>query len=141
MFKGLKTFTLTAVLLVTLGMPSAASSLSQAQAENRARGFLQLLDKGFMDAAWQAMSPLFQGLSDQKEWKNRQQVIRTAYGALFSRELTKVSYRSTFSQSPDGDYVVIQFQASYQNKDEAKETLVLDCSNGQGCSIRQYVIQ
>lgn len=141
MLKGLRTFTLTSIFLAALVMPSVASSLTQAQAENQARLFLQQLDNGLMHSAWQEMSPLFQVLSDQADWKLRQQVIRTAYGALFSRELKDVSYRATFSQSPDGQYVITRFQSSYQNKAEARETVVLDCSNGTQCSIRQYVIQ
>lgn len=141
MLNGLRTFTLTSIFLAALVLPSAASPLTQTQAENQARLFLQMLDNGLLDSAWQEMSSLFQILSDQADWKLRQQVLRTAYGTLFSRELKNVSYRATFSQSPDGQYVVILFQSSYQNKAESRETVVLDCSNGTDCPIRQYVIQ
>lgn len=141
MFKNYKIYALTALLLASLVMPSGAALLSQPQAENLARVFLQQLDQGQQDNAWQAMSSLFQVFNDPTKWKTRQQVIRTSYGSLLSRRLISISYRPVFRYSPDGDYVVIQFQSIYQNKADSRETVVLDCSNGTECPVREYVIQ
>ena len=87
------------------------------------------------------MSALFQAFNDQTRWKTRQQVIRASYGSLLSRDLKNVSYRTTFSLSPDGEYVFVQFRSNYQNKAESIETVVLDCSSGPECPIREYIIQ
>jgi hypothetical protein len=87
------------------------------------------------------MSSLFKAFNDQERWKTRQQVIRVAYGSLISRNLKNVSYRTTFNQSPDGEYIIVQFESSYQNRASARETVILDCSNGTNCPIREYVTQ
>ena len=99
------------------------------------------LDQGQNDEPWQSMSALFQAFNDQARWKIRQQVIRASYGPLISREFKIVSDRTTFCLSPDGEYVIVQLGSSYQNKAEAIETVVLECSSGPACSIRGYIIQ
>jgi hypothetical protein len=141
MLKGHRALALTSILIVCLAAPAAATLLSQAQAENQARGFLKQLDLGQNDESWQAMSDLFQELNDQALWKARQKAIRTSYGALISRELKDVRYRTTFSLSPDGEYVIVQFGSSYQHKTESIETVVLDCSSAPDCTVRAYVIK
>jgi len=141
MFKGHRALALAAILLISLAIPADAALLSQSQAENQSRGFLKQLDQGQNDESWHAMSALFQAFNDQARWKTRQQVIRASYGPLISREFKNVSYRTTFSLSPDGEYVIVQFRSSYQNKSESIETVVLDCSSGPACSVREYIIQ
>jgi len=141
MFKGHRALALTTILLISLAIPADATLLSQSQAENQSRGFLKQLDQGQNDESWHAMSALFQAFTDQARWKTRQQVIRASYGPLISREFKNVSYRTTFSLSPDGEYVIVQFRSSYQNKSESIETVVLDCSSGPACSVREYIIQ
>lgn len=141
MFKDYRALALTMTLLISIAIPAGATLLSQTQAENRARRFLKQLDQGQSDESWQAMSALFQSINDQVSWKIRQQAIRVSYGSLLSRELKNVSYRTAFNLSPDGDYVITQFRSHYQNKAESIETVVLDCSSGPECSVREYVIQ
>lgn len=141
MFKAYRILSLTIILLAGLAISVSAESLSQAEAENQARGFLQLLDQGLQDQAWFAMTPAFQALNDRTRWESRQQVIRTSYGSLTFRQLRRVSYRQTFSLSPDGEYIMVQFQSSYQRKAETVETVVLDCSVGPKCSVQQYILQ
>ena len=133
--------TLTVILLISTAIPAVAALLSQTRAENQARGFLQQLDQGQSDEPWQAMSAHFQAITDQARWKIRQQVIRASYGPLLSRDFKNVSYRTSFSLSPDGEYVIVQFRSSYQNKAESIETVVLDCSFGPECLVREYVLQ
>ena len=67
--------------------------------------------------------------------------IRTAYGALSSRQLHRISYRQTYSLSPDGQFVIVQFESSYTNKTDTIETVVLDCRTTPECSIREYIIR
>lgn len=141
MLKDHRALALTSILLICLAVPAGATLLSQTKAESQARGFLKQLDLGLNDESWHAMSDLFQEFNDQARWKNRQKVIRASYGALVSRELKHISYRTTFNLSPDGKYVIVQFQSNYQNKTESIETVVLDCSSVPECSVREYVIK
>ena len=141
MFNYYRASALTVILLVSLVIPSGAAFLSQTQAENQVRVFLQQLDQGQQDKAWQAMSAFFQSINDRRGWKTRHQFIRSSYGSLIARELKNISYRRTFNQAPDGEYVIVQFRSAFLNKAESRETVVLDCSEGTECSVREYVIQ
>ncbi|MDH4027193.1 MAG: DUF4019 domain-containing protein [Desulfuromonadales bacterium] len=102
---------------------------------------MKQLDQGQNEESWHAISSLFQAFNDQARWKTRQQVIRASYGPLISREFNNVSDRTTFSLSPEGEYVIVPFRSSYQNKTESIETVVLDCCSGPACSVREYIIQ
>lgn len=142
MFQYFKIIMMTATLIALTTVGSVATStVEQAELESQARSFLNLLDLGQKDEAWDAMSPMFQTLNDPFRWKRRQQAIRSTYGNLSSRDIHRISYRQTYALSPDGDYVIIQFKSSYQNKVETRETVVLDCRTSSACSIREYIIQ
>ncbi len=103
-------------------------------------GYLELLDQGLYRQAWQEMSPLFQMLEQREQWQDRQQLVRAIYGAAIKRAFYALDFRDHFLLSPDGQYVVVQFQTSFQFKASTRETVVLDCSTSPACSIREYVI-
>jgi predicted SnoaL-like aldol condensation-catalyzing enzyme len=42
-------------------------------------------------------------------------------GKVISRKLKTTSYQTTLPGAPDGQYVVIQFETSFQNKKSASE--------------------
>ncbi len=107
----------------------------------QAARYLELLDQYRYEEAWQEMSTLFQALGNQNQWQRRQKTIRSTYGSLASRQFYRIDYRQSYSLSPDGQYVIVQFKSSYQNKAETIETVVFDCSTSPECSIREYVIR
>ena len=49
--------------------------------------------------------------------------MRVPLGKLESRKLTSAQYTKTMPGAPDGDYVILQFDASYENKKRAIETV------------------
>ena len=129
------------MLTISLPLPVGAESSSDHLSAQEAVRFLELMDQARYDDAWLSMSPLFQTLNHQPQWQNRQQTIRAAYGALSSRQLDRISYRQTYTLSPDGEYVVVQFDSSFTNKADTFETVVLDCRTTPECFIREYIIR
>lgn len=128
-------------LLVWLAGPAAAEAPPSDQLNHQAGRYLDLLDLDRYEEAWQKMSPLFQALSNHEQWLKRHKTIRSTYGVLTSRQFYRIDYRQSYSLSPDGQYVIIQYKSSYQNKAETNETVVFDCSTTPDCSIREYVIR
>ena len=49
--------------------------------------------------------------------------VRDPFGALKSRQFLGAKYATELPGAPDGEYVVIQYQASYENKKNAVETI------------------
>lgn len=120
-----------------LGLPGPGEDLLLDDAEN----FLTQLDQNEFSSAWQQTSPLFRILTDEAAWKHKQQVLRQAYGPLESRRFLRLSYRTTYAHSPDGIYVIIQYQSHFENKAETRETVVLCCHADSECVIREYVLR
>jgi hypothetical protein len=51
------------------------------------------------------------------------QSVRMPLGKMISRKLKTSAYKTTLPGAPDGQYVVIQFETSFQNKKSAIETV------------------
>lgn len=128
-------------LLTVLSITAHAETFSREGLSRQSSSYLELIDQGLYENAWTLMSPLFQALHTQTQWQERQQSIRSAYGPLASRVLNRISYRQSYSLSPDGQYAITQFKSSYLNKQDTVETVVLDCSAPSECTIREYIIR
>ena len=93
---------------------------------SKAQNYLEQLDAFAFDQVWQAFTPLYQSLHDPQSWQRQQSVLREAYGPLVVRTLSKVTCRETFYHAPDGPYCLVQFRASFVNKQNAIETVIID---------------
>ena len=49
--------------------------------------------------------------------------FRKPFGKNLSRELKSKRYRTSLPGAPDGQYVIIQFKASFENKKSAVESI------------------
>jgi len=128
-------------MLVMMAMPAVAAPVTAEQLCSRAENYLELLDQGRSEEAWQEMSAIFQALGNQNQWRGRQQAIRAAYGPCASREFHRIDYRQSYNLSPDGQYYTVQFRSSFQNKRDTVETVVIECHDTPECTIREYVIR
>ncbi len=105
-----------------------------------ATNYLELLDQHRLQDAWHSMAPLFKSFNDQQQWQQRIGAIRQAYGATISRKISRSSYRDSFRNAPDGSYVIVQFDSSFQHKAKGVETVVLRCPAPKECAVIDYVI-
>jgi hypothetical protein len=135
-----KTF-LSIISTILLAVPVGAETLTSDHLDRQARGYLEFLDQNNFEEAWEEMSDLFRSLNNKTHWQNQQQVIRSIYGPLSFRQLLRFSYRQSYSLSPDGEYVIVQYKSGYQNRTDTVETVVFDCRNDPECSIREYIIK
>jgi TM2 domain-containing membrane protein YozV len=49
--------------------------------------------------------------------------VRAPLGALKTREVKSSRYKTSVPGAPDGEYVIIQFNTSFENKQSAVETV------------------
>ena len=96
------------------------------QATGTARRFLEHLDRQEVETAWLLMTPHFRDLHDALTWQEEQQTLRRVYGPLISRSSKAFSCQETFYHAPDGNYAIVQFDSTFQNKRKAIETVILD---------------
>ena len=59
----------------------------------------------------------------KKDWTRTMAGVRRPLGKMLSRTVLSRTYAETLPGAPDGQYVVIQFETSFENKKKAVETI------------------
>jgi Protein of unknown function (DUF4019) len=104
--------------------PFAMSSESREDAaETAAITWLGLIDAGHYDDSWAAASALFREKVPKLQWQAAALNARSPMGALKSRTLQSATFKTSLPGAPNGEYVVIQFTSSFENKASAIETV------------------
>lgn len=103
------------VLLADQSKEELAASTSQA--------WLALVDAGKYQESWQQAAEFFKNAVDQNQWESSMIAYRKPLGNVLSRELIFKKYTNTLPGAPDGEYVVIQYKTSFENKASAVETV------------------
>jgi hypothetical protein len=117
---------LCALTLWSFTVPAATPAAApgpEAAAESAARAWLALLDAGDYGQSWSSASSLFRQKITEPQWQSAASGTRGPLGALKSRTLRSVTAKSSLPGAPDGQYVVLQFDTSFEHKAGALETV------------------
>ena len=115
---------LSLVAILTL---SACSSSRNPQAEAAAvaaaTDWLSLLDSEDYAATWDTAAEFFKDSVQKEEWTQTIQSLRKPLGKNTSRELRSALYQTALPGAPEGEYVVIEFEAAFEHKESVIETV------------------
>jgi len=117
------------VCAVVLGLIFAAVSGLAAEPEKEkaavsaAEKWLSLVDEGKYGESWKEAAEYFRNAVKQEQWGLSAQAVRKPLGKLVSRKLKSTTSRTSLPGAPDGEYVVIEFSTSFENKKSAIETV------------------
>jgi hypothetical protein len=106
------------------------SELARAQqkpeelAQKSTEAWLALTDSGKYAESWDEASQLFKNAVTKEQWSEKVKGARGPLGKLLSRKLRSATYAKTLPGAPDGEYVVIHYDTSFENKSSAVETIV-----------------
>ena len=121
----------TAILLVlfacvawTPGLTSQTSPKPENLAQKSAESWLALTDSGKYAESWQEASTSFKAAVTQDQWLSALKSVRMPLGKVLSRKFKSANYTKTLPGAPDGEYVVIQYDTSFENKKDSVETIV-----------------
>jgi hypothetical protein len=92
-------------------------------AQLAAEGWLALVDAGNYPQSWTEAAAVFKGAIDQPGWAKAIGGTRGPLGKVVSRTVKSAKYATSLPGAPDGEYVVIKFDASFANKQSAVETV------------------
>jgi len=113
-----------AIAIVLLaGISWATNAEKEKAAVTAAQKWLTLIDEGKYSESWQESAEYFRNAVKQDQWEQMLQSVRMPLGRVISRKLKTKVYKTSLPGAPDGQYVVIQFEASFQNKKSAIETV------------------
>lgn len=93
------------------------------QAVEAAREWLSLTDSGRYGESWEKASAYLKNVVTKDQFVQSLQGALVPFGELVSRDVESTQYETTLPGAPDGEYVVIRFRSSFQNKKEAVETV------------------
>ena len=110
------------IMALTLQLALADSAKIQ-RAETVALSWLKLVDDGEYAASWDDAAAYFKKAVTKKQWKQSLNAVRKPLGTTLSRKVKSATYATSLPGAPDGEYVVIQFNTSFQNKRSAVETV------------------
>ena len=113
---------LATLLLLIVGRPLAQDKPEEL-AQSSAESWLALVDAGNYAQSWEQAAAFFKGAVTKERWQQMLSARRGPLGKMVSRKLKSATYTKTLPGAPDGEYVVIQYESSFEHKQSAIETV------------------
>lgn len=105
-----------------------------------AKGWLGLIYDQDYSQSWDNAASLFQRAVTKEQWTQQLSGIVPPLGEVISRDVISSEYHTTLPGAPDGEYIVIQFKTSFENKNESIET-VTQMKDGDQWKVSGYFIK
>jgi len=96
---------------------------AEKQAVSAAESWLAMVDDGKYGESWDAASNYLKNAISKDDFAKSLNAARKPLGKLKFREVKSKEYRTSLPGAPDGEYVVIQFKTTFENKKSAIETI------------------
>jgi len=135
------------VCLVVIGLilcttnAMAVRSDKEKAAIAAAEKWLTIVDKGKYMESWEASSEYFKQALTQDQWEQALRAVRGPLGKLISRKVKNATYTNSLPGAPDGQYVVIKFSTSFENKKSGIETVTPRMDNDGIWRVSGYYIK
>ena len=110
-------------LILSGGTAISSGSKKETVAVSAAEKWLAIVDAGKYAASWEEAAEFFRNAVNLEQWEQSMQAYRKPLGKLISRKVQTKIYKTSLPGAPDGEYVVIQFETSYEHKKTATETV------------------
>ena len=114
------------VAAILLPLPTLAAEKhdeAEKHALAAAESWLALVDDGKYAESWDTAAEYLKNAVSKDDFVKSLNAARKPLGKLKSREVKSKEYRTSLPGAPDGEYVVIQFKTSMENKKSAIETV------------------
>jgi len=108
--------------IVVVAIVHADQSTEKA-AQKAAESWLSIIDSGEYLESWNEAAQIFKQKISLQQWKISLESVRIPLGNLKSRRLKTAAYTETLPGAPDGKYVVIQYETTFDKKKLAIETI------------------
>ncbi len=128
--KKLMSVTLTGFCLLLMASIAHTSDLFSEDAVATARHFAQIIDNGNYADAYSQASPILRLAQTQQEFVTSVERERQLLGPVQQRHLKALRAIGIYPRFPDGDYLIVQFEARTMHKEKAAEVILLRHQNG-----------
>ncbi len=111
------------ILIFLLSLCAGAQPNPEQLAQRSSDAWLALIDSGKYADSWQESSSMFKVHVSKEQWQGMLRATRDPLGKMLSRKLASATYTRTLPGAPDGDYVVIQYETTFERKQSTVETV------------------
>ena len=133
---------LAAALAVALIAGAAnATEQREAAAVAAARAWLALVDGGDYRQSWRRAAGYLKGAIDREQWTRSLVAYRQPLGKVLSRTVGSRTFATELPGAPDGQYVVIRFQTTFEHKRSGVETVTPMLEKDGGWRVAGYYIK
>jgi hypothetical protein len=138
-----RTTTAIGVLALLLGSTTLAQTQeeSKTKARDSAEEWLTLLDGQEWERTWEQAGQLLKAAVSPEEWAKKMSVTLGPLGKVDSRAVRSTEYSTTMPGAPDGEYVVVKLDTSFENKQTAVETVILKKETDGAWKVSGYFIR
>jgi hypothetical protein len=105
------------------GAKFKSNPAAEQSAIHSAQVWLDLVDGGSYAKSWEDTAAVFKSAVSQADWKKTAQAVRAPLGRMVSRKIKSQQYATFLPGAPTGEYVVIQYDTTFENKANAVETV------------------
>lgn len=123
--KKLTTIALIGFCSLLLGPGGAPANLLSQDAVAAAEHFARIIDSGDSSIAYNQASPLLRLTQDEQEFVTAIERARQLLGPVQQRQLTALRSIGIYPHFPDGDYLIVQFEARTLHKSKAAEVILM----------------
>ena len=92
-----------------------AQEKPEALAQRSAEAWLTIIDSGRYGDSWDEAAEMFRSAVTKEQWEKAAGSVRTQTGKLQARKLVHAEYTRNLPNAPEGEYVVLQYDASFAN--------------------------
>jgi hypothetical protein len=110
-------------------------------AQKSAEAWLALADNGKYAETWDEAAQYFKNAITKDKWVSAMNSVRAPLGSLISRKLTSAKSTTTLPGAPDGQYVVLKYATSFENKKDSVETITTVFDNDGKWRVAGYFIK
>ena len=117
---------LLALLMLAMWPQTASAQLTKKAedlAQKSAEDWLALADVGKYAETWDQAAEYFKNAVTKQRWIDAMKSVRAPLGTVQARKLKSATFTKNLPAAPDGDYVVIKYDTSFENKKSAVETI------------------
>jgi len=116
-------FVSVSLFILLLSAFASAQAKPEQLAQQSADAWLALVDSGKYAQSWDEAAQFFKSHVTKDQWQDALHASRDPFGKLVSRKVKSADYKTSLPGAPDGQYVVIQYETSFEHKQSAVETV------------------
>ncbi len=127
--------------LALTSLPARADEATEAKGLAVSEAWLAVVDGGNYGQGWDHAAAYLKGAITRADFEQALTAVRGPLGAVVSRRLKTRRYMNSLPGAPDGQYVVIQYDTVFENKEAAVETITPMLDTDGGWRVAGYFIR